>query len=292
MRREYLRADSIGIAEHRDLLPVRGYGLAMTDWRLDRARMAAVVSTLIDLWDKRAGLGWEVTVERHGVNVAMINAYVSHAVNLSRALLKLHSEGLTFESVGLVRTSMECSVTASWLALYPEKTPDLLKFSAVERKKLLTEIVTFGGATATESIAQVEKVEAIEGHTDPEGRWLKSRFLALQGGDGLYVTYRALCALDHAGNSLADAYTETATQSEANPWGIVMRDRPKDPLAVSWLGIQACSVLQAQIAADMVLTKPRHKTQLSSWAKKLGVPATVEPSGLSQPAQGEDSTTK
>jgi hypothetical protein len=248
----------------------------MADWRHDRDQVLSALRVLIDLWDSRAGLGWNVSSDRHGVNVAMINAYTSHAVNLARAVIDLHISGRTFESVSLVRSSMECSVTAAWLALYPEKTPALLKYSASERKKLLTDIVAFGGGSAADAIAQVEQLEAIEGHTDPEGRWLKSRFSALKGGSSHYVTYRALCALDHAGNSLADAYTERAEQSEANPWGIVLRDHPDDQLGVTWLGIEASLILQAQIAADSILSKPHHKTQLRKWAKKLGVSATLQ----------------
>jgi hypothetical protein len=155
----------------------------MADWRTDRNQVLAALRTLIDLWDSRAGLGWSVSSDRHGVNVAMINAYTSHAVNLARAVIDLHHAGRSFESISLVRSSMECSVTAAWLALYPEKTPDLLKYSAKERKKLLTDIVRFGGGSASEAIAEVEQIESIEGHTDPEGKWLKSRFNALKGGD-------------------------------------------------------------------------------------------------------------
>lgn len=248
----------------------------MTDWRTDRGQVLSALRALIDLWDSRAGLGWNVSTDRHGVNIAMINAYTSHAVNLGRAVIDLHATGRTFESVSLIRSSMECSVTAAWLALYPEKTPDLLKYSALERKKLLTDIVKFGGGSADEALAEVAQIESIEGHTDPEGKWLKSRFNALKGGDSLYVTYRALCALDHAGNSLADAYTERVEQSEANPWGIVLRDHPDDQLGVTWLGIEASLLLQAQIAADSILSKPRHKTQLSKWAKKFGAPGLIE----------------
>jgi hypothetical protein len=248
----------------------------MGDWRKDREQVLSALRSLIDLWDSRAGLGWNVSSDRHGVNIAMINAYTSHGVNLARAVIDLHLAGRTFESVSLVRSTMECSVTAAWLSLYPDKTPDLLKYSATERKKLLTDIVKFGGGSADEAIAEVEQIESIEGHTDPEGKWLKSRFNALKGGDSLYVTYRALCALDHAGNSLADAYTERAEVSEANPWGIVLRDHPDDSLGVTWLGIEASLILQAQIAADSILVEPRHRDQHSKWAKKIGISESLE----------------
>lgn len=237
--------------------------------------MTAALQSLIELWDKRAGEGWQVSSERHGANVAMISAYTSHAVNLARGVLALHSAGLTFESVGLVRSTMECAVTAAWLAVYPEKTPDLVKYSAIERRKLLTEIIKHGGGDSTDALAQVAEIEAMEGHTDPEGKWLKNRFEALRGGDSLYVTYRALCAWDHAGTGLADMYTFEVPRSEANPWGVVLRDRPNDDLALTWLGLETSLILRAQIAADMVLVKPRHKTQLTKWAKKIGASRTI-----------------
>jgi len=229
---------------------------------------------LIDLWDKHSTREWRVGSERHGVNVTMINAYVAHSVNLSRAVLALHRAGFQFELVSLVRSTMEAAVTASWLAVTPEKTLDFTRHSAGERKRLLQEIVDKGLSDGGEGLPQVN--ELLAQYVDPidkEGKWLANRFRALNGGDHLYTIYRVLCAWDHATNGLADQYTLKSEESEENPYGIVMLNRAQD--STDWVGMQAAMVLRAQIAADMILVKRRHKTQLSNFARRFGVSDSI-----------------
>lgn len=238
----------------------------------------ADLGRLIDLWDKGAEKSWRVPESRHGTNVGMINAYVAHTVNLGRGVRAMYKAGLSFEAVSLVRSSMESCVTACWLAVYPQKTPQLIHHSAQERLRVLSAMAETHPTLDRSSIDQIEALPDLEGPTDPEARWLKSRFESLSGGQKLYSIYRALCTWDHATNSLADAYLVKVEESRANPWGLVLRDRASDELQqLQWAGIQAALVLRAQMAADMVLEKPRHKTQLATWAKRFGVASVIEP---------------
>ncbi|KQP55883.1 DUF5677 domain-containing protein [Agreia sp. Leaf283] len=236
---------------------------------------ARELDRLIELWDKHRQ--WNVPVARHGVNVALLNAYVAHSVNLARAVRVLDGVGLTFESMSLVRSTMEATVTASWLALFPDKTPDFTFVSAQEKKKTLDQIVKHGLADGGPGLEQTTRfLEGFGGKAvDPEGRWLKSRFESIRGGDQLYLTYRILCSWDHATNSLADQYVEKVAEDEANPWGLVLLDQAAS--RESWLGVQSALILRAQMAADMVLTKPRHRTQLRNFARRFGVADSIEP---------------
>jgi hypothetical protein len=232
---------------------------------------------LIDLWDKHSDRPWSVSGDRNDINVALINAYVSHSVNLSRGVRLLDRAGLKFESISLVRSTMEAVATAAWLALYPEKTPDFALVSASERKKTLDEIARSGLSDANPGRAQSDQFLAgvDKNSLDPEGRWLRNRFESLKGGEELYVIYRVLCGWDHATNSLADQYIGAVVESEMNPSGLLLLDRAQDPQ--SWLGIQSALLLRAQIAADMVQTVPRHQTQLRNFARRFGLNDTIEP---------------
>jgi hypothetical protein len=240
---------------------------------------ARELDRLIALWDKHSNQPWDVPADRHGVNIALVNAYVSHSVNLSRAVRVLDREGLRFESIGLVRSTMEAAATAAWLALFPEKTPSFTFATAAERKKTLDEIAKKGFADGDPGLSQMTELlaDVDKKLIDPEGKWLKNRFEAMHGGDQLYLTYRVLCGWDHATSSLADQYVEKVREHEKNPWGIVLLDRASTSDS-SWLGLQAALVLRAQMAADMVLSKPRHSTQLRNFARRFGVAETITPS--------------
>jgi len=231
---------------------------------------------LIELWDKHADRPWETPSERDGLNIALVNAFVSHSMNLARGVRVLTREGLTFESTSLVRSMMECTATGAWLALYPDKTSDFTLHSAGGRKKTLDEIVKLGFDGGEGLIQNTEFLDGRNPNAvDPEGKWLKHRFESMKGGDDLYLTYRVLCGWDHATGSLADEYVEDVGRSDKNPWGIIMRGKADD--FDPWTSMVAALALRAQIAADMVLVKPRHGTQLRNFARRFEVSDVIEP---------------
>jgi hypothetical protein len=134
------------------------------------------------------------------------------------------------------------------------------------------------GSIIDEAEARLDEIDEFlsdyEGRPLAEGRYLKNRFAALAGGKHLYTMYRTLCAWDHATSSLADAYTGTTEATGRNPRGLVLHGRANG--WNSWVGWQAALVLRAQIAADMALEKPRHRTQLSRLARRMEVADTIE----------------
>lgn len=232
------------------------------------------LSQLIALWDERNGQPWTVSRSRHGTNVAMVNAYASHSVNLARGVLAMHAAGLDFESVSLVRSTMECMVAASWHALFPEKTPDFMQHSAGERGKVLQAIIDGGYADDRTALDQVEAMlsNVDNKEIDPEGKALWRRFNAIEGGKQLYLIYRVLCTWDHATNSLTDAYAAMSHRSDLNPWGMELANDPRwGKGGLHWVSMEASLILRAQMAADLLLTRPTHTRAHKKWAWKLGV---------------------
>lgn len=292
---EFIHGDTVsGIsllhARVRAIGEVRATMAEKPSWLSDSAQIARAMKDLIALWDMHSDRAWAVPPERHGVNVAMVNAYVSHSVNLSRAVLLMHENRLTFESVSLVRSTMEATMTAAWLALYPEKTPDFVVNSSTEKGKVLKEIDKAGYASdGGTALAQIDETVAdFDGTPDLEARHFYKRCKSMEGGAQVYAMYRVLCTWDHATNDLADAYTQAAEQSEKNPWGLVLMGRVNDDYAGNWLGIQLSLLLRAQIAADMILVKPRHRTQLRKLATRMGVSPLIERVGPSPAPESDD----
>lgn len=251
-------------------------GAFKQDWLQDEARVLHELEKLITLWRRHSGRSWQVDPARHGTNVALISAYVSHANGVSVAVAQLYRVGLSFEALALVRSVMECAITASWLAVYPDRTPNLLRASASERKVLLEGIVQ-RGFEADGALEQVEStLEYLGDKSTSSGRSFKSRCDSLAGGAEVYLMYRAISSLCHPSNTLADAYTEVTESSAENPWGLVLRGNPENNLAQNWLVMSLAMLLRAQIAADFVLERPRHSTQLSRLAQRMGLTYGIE----------------
>lgn len=246
-------------------------------WLRNEAAVIREIDKLVT-WTKHSGRSWRVDSARHGTNVALVNAYVSHANSLSAAVGLLYRAGMAFEALPLVRSVMELAMTASWLAVYPDRTPNLLKASASERKLLLEGIVQ-RGFDAADALEQVEDtLEFLGDKSTNSGRSLRSRCDSLAGGSEVYLMYKAISSLCHPSNTLADAYTEVVDTTRENPWGLVLRGNPENELAVNWLGMNLAMLLRAQIAADMVRERPQHSTQLSRLARRMGLAVTIEPS--------------
>ncbi|MBF4563942.1 DUF5677 domain-containing protein [Plantibacter sp. VKM Ac-2876] len=252
-------------------------GAFKQSWLRDEAQVILELDKLTGLWTKHSDRPWRVDSTRHGTNVALISAFVSQANSLSAAVVLLYRAGLAFEALPLVRSVMELAVTASWLAVYPDRTPNLLNASAKERKSLLEGIVQ-RGFDAADALEQIEDtLEYLGDKSTGSGRSIKSRCDALAGGSEVYLMYRAISSLCHPSNTLADAFTEVVETSVENPWGLVLRGNPENELEVNWLGMNLAMLLRAQIAADMVLERPRHSTQLSRLARRMGLTFIIEP---------------
>lgn len=230
---------------------------------------------LIALWDMHSHRSWAVDGSRHGTNVALINGFVAQAVNLSRAVLVLHQAQMDFQAVPLIRATLECAVVSCWLALYPEKTPALVYAHSKKRKTLLTSLIKEGFDGEPGLAETLETMDRLEPDSDPVGGSLEQQCNALLNGSQIYMMYRTLSAYSHPGNALADEYIDD-TPPQDSYWGFTMLNAPKYNDGVGMLGINAALLLRAQIAADHVLVKPRHSTQLRQMAKQMGVSPTIE----------------
>ncbi len=240
-------------------------------WEHTAPNMERALVGLIDLWDKRINEPWEVERTRHVSNVAMVSAYTHHVVNLSRAVLALHRAGLDFELVGLVRSSMECVATTCWLYLFPEKTAQLVVTSAGDLVKVVKSFEQAGFDISNDTVSAEHRdlLEKLGKPDDLEAKDLWRRFVAVGGGRQLYSIYRVLCSLDHATNTLADQYTEAPDPN--GPPHLRNTARDNDDNSSQYIGLQALMLLRAQIAADLILKKRRHRRQLDDWAARLGV---------------------
>lgn len=235
------------------------------------------IRRILVLWEERAG-GEAVTSESHVAALPLIHGYVTHVVELSRAVLVLYGSDLALTALPNIRLSMECAMTASWLSLRPDRTNRLIYRGANERRKALDEIVKHGRPGFEESRDRIlDLLQRLESEKDPNGTTMQARFTDLEGGAELYTDWRAASELSHPSVGLADRYLIATDDGQSNPAGVRLR-RPGEfgpATATAWLAVQASVLVVALTAYDSVLAKPRMKSQLARLAKQLGIAAEL-----------------
>jgi len=243
---------------------------------LTTPELLALIKDIIDLIDKHANRPWEVPSGSIPLNLFLVHSSSQHALNLSRGILTLYRANQAWEAIPSMRVAMECALTAAWCAVAPEQTGGVVLQGAKERKQLLKAVAQFGIDTA-EATAEVEDMidHFLPNRTDAAERFLE-RTREITGGEAFYTSYRAISRLIHPGTELTDFYIER-DDNPTNLFGMsLLNDASFDAGdAHSWLGHHACMMVVALRASESLLVKPRHRTQIERWAKKLGGIAEV-----------------
>ncbi|MCU1482927.1 MAG: hypothetical protein JWQ19_3713 [Subtercola sp.] len=234
----------------------------------DITKSQQTMGILCDLWDNAAPGTIEYRSDLDAPRAVAIRTQTHHAVRVSRAVLQLSHTTTGIELVPLVRLVMECAVTAAWLLLTPGSGQALIRDGASQRLKALAGITKLGEdpgpakEQAEDALAQLENAKA------PRSFAFEQRCLRLEGGQRIYLTYRAFSAESHSGMGIADFYS---VATPASPIGVVFNPDASSSVRTPTLGVAACMLLLAINADEIARAKPTHSTQITKAAKRLGV---------------------
>lgn len=138
---------------------------------------------VIALFPKIAGQVLQVPTERaEPVNVTLVYAFAAHTVEMARGALALYAAELPFAAVPLMRTAMECAMTAAWLSVAPEQTRSFLYAGAVDRRRALDDMAKLRLVDVEEALAEArDLVGDLKSDETEAGRVLKLRMEQLAG---------------------------------------------------------------------------------------------------------------
>lgn len=234
----------------------------------DLAETRKVIETLCDLWDGIALGKTDYRGELDSARAIGIRTHAHHTVRAARAVLQLDSTTTGIEIVPLVRLIMECAVTAAWLLLTPGSGEALIRDGAKQRLKALRTLMIFGEEPGP-ATTQAEAVLAqLENPSTPQSFAFEQRCKRLEGGDRLYLTYRAFSAESHSGMGIADFYS---VATNISPIGLAFNPEAASSVRAPTIGIAACMLLLAINADELARAKPTITTQIEKAAKRLGV---------------------
>jgi hypothetical protein len=237
----------------------------------DRQRMLIYLHKMIELWTKGTRSVWKARASTQVANGPLIYSHAAHVAELSEGVETLYRAGQDFAALPLIRASIESAMTAAYLLAAPDKTHAFVRGGVGSRLVVLRKLKA-RGVDVDDALAQAQLTfDSLAEYASEQARQIRMRFEALDGGEEMYITYRIASGLCHPGEMLAEEYTVQTDDKTHNDLGIGMLGHAKNDTPLPWLGTQIAMLVLAQTAADRMLVKRAHKTQLDNAAKWLGM---------------------
>ncbi|NQX34730.1 DUF5677 domain-containing protein [Herbiconiux sp. VKM Ac-2851] len=239
---------------------------------VDKIDYRAVLAELTSIWrshssersiEVRSDLGRPTTP-------VLIRGLAAHAVECGQAILVLYKNSLPLPAVPIVRTLMEDAMTAGWLLVDEDAWRSFVSEAAQKKRTALREVLEMDPDNTPAAERMAESQQLLDDLGMPSNNKIQQRFRALEGGERLYLMYRAASALSHAESTVVDLYTEVDPRS---PVGVVWRDHAAHTNASAWIAVAATHLLFALIAWDSCRLERPDQDRLESIATKLGVRA-------------------
>ncbi|MHC5796134.1 DUF5677 domain-containing protein [Lacisediminihabitans sp. FW035] len=244
----------------------------------DPASIRAFMKKHIALWDRDAERPFEMRSEYVRGTGPIIWSLANHTAELARTIVELSAADRMIIAIPLIRLCVENAMTAAWMLVTPDAVEATLHEGMRQRRAAIKEVLEQGLAGFNdESLQAAERdVEQFAGNKSVEGKSIEQRFKALKGGAGVYVTYRILSSLSHAGMTLGDHYLTEIPVSPEAPAGVAFDRERKLDNHEAWLGTAAAMLIVAMTASDRTDFKGRHKNQLIKAAKVIQIDTDFE----------------
>lgn len=208
----------------------------------------------------------------HRTNATMVYALTAHTIELARGVLALRDAGCHVQAVPLVRQAIECAITARWLVMYKDAVRSLLHEGARQRRDALNALAGTGFASFPDQVAEAKSIlDLLDAERTGAGRSFQQRCEEIEGGAGIYATYRAASAYSHAGVAVAELYVSSVPVTDEYPGGFALNDGPDFGGADAWLGTMLSMVVTAALAWDEIERHHRHRKYLRGVATRLGI---------------------
>ena len=207
--------------------------------------------------------------------VPAVHASARRAIETAKAALEFHSEGRGLIAATLVRSALECAITAIWLTQSNESPLGFVSEEYRQRRILAESMAKTASRALREGASRVahaddSQIETIAAH---QARWFQQRCLTLKGGQDAYTHYRILSALVHPSPTLADFYLDP---DEDSPTGCALHAEPRAVGHDAWAFFAVACMVWANRAIDHLDSSHQQRSRLRDIARELGIPETLE----------------
>lgn len=245
------------------------------------AHPAPTLDRLLELGEElfRLGRDQEQFDARQGraslAQVPAVFGVARHAIETGDAGLRLWFEGRQLVAVTLMRSALECAVTALWLVQSPEAIMGFVAEEYRQRRNLSREMAESSVESFRAGASQIAYLDEgrIETTAAPQAKRFSQLCETLNGGRDAYLYYRFESAMVHPTVFLTDYYVEEAP---GTPAGCTLMMEPKAVGVDAWPFLTVASMMWANRALDHVSKWNPHRSRLRQIARELGVAETLE----------------
>lgn len=244
-----------------------------------------MMERILAIWRGAAASTVELAILDGRVERAVFTlGLADHAAGLTDAVLLLARSDMTLQAVPLVRMTLECGVTAAWLAVTPGSGEAANADSAIAHARLehaMEDLADPLGRPEREKARKAEKARATAANRERgqttvtpgingEAKLFEQRCAAIDGGEWFYPYYRFLSAYSHGGPALLEHYGRAIEATEDNPLGLEYDPQRTFEAAGIVLAVQAIALMTAVRAWDDIAPGHSIRAQLDEVANDMG----------------------
>ena len=204
-----------------------------------------------------------------------IRAIAEHAIALTESVLLLAQNGMLLQSVPLIRLTLECGITAAWVSVTPDAVRILSYGYAVEERRMMNHMMRLNIPVPEESFLRISaKIKELAEYDFPASNSHLERSKSFAGGELLYLPYRKLSHVSHAGESIMYQYLEV-DRDRTEPEERFALVSPKYKWAEQALGGQVVSLILILTVWDELSSDKPWSERIQDIAERFRVDRTI-----------------
>ena len=231
---------------------------------------------LVDIWQNGDDLIQVPEVDDSFDTGLCVRTIAEHAIALTESVMLLAEHGMYLQSVPLIRLTLECGITAAWVSVTPNAGKAMNYGYAVQEQKLLRHMLNINVSVSEEKGVQVNAaVEKLAEFDAPASHSHLERSKRFAGGESLYLPYRKLSKVSHAGQSILHQYLHVKHEFADPEKGYAIELSPRYEWVEQAFGSQVVSLILTLTAWDEMTTDRPWSSQIQNLADRFHVVRTI-----------------
>lgn len=206
-----------------------------------------------------------------------IRVLAEHAVALTDSIVLLTEQDMLIQAAPLIRLTMECGVTAAWLSVAPNAGNEANHEAARQRRAIFEGMLREAALEDEQSLADArEIVQDLAEHQSEAARKFERRCNQIVGGKELYVHYRILSDVSHAGLGLMDQYLLEADRNSETTEGYALVSPANYRTADVAFGYQVAMLCLTLTAWDNLIKEHPRSAKLQGVADRFDCSRAIQ----------------
>ena len=232
---------------------------------------------LIGIWEDGEEFVAVPIIKKSPLTGVAIRVLADHAVALTNSIVLLVEHDMFIQAAPLIRLTMECGITSAWYSVDLNSGKAANHEGARQRRLILESMFQDAGIGDEQLVNEaIENVRALAKYESAAARKFEQRCNKIVGGKDLYIHYRILSQVSHAGLALLDPYLHEVDITSENPIGYAFLKKVNYTSAQVSLGYQVSMLCLTLTSWDNISKDRPNSSRLQSVADRFGCNRNIE----------------